>query len=356
MYQEFSRLNRSRFRAYPRKTPERTDDRIDRAIDRTTDRTTDGASRRVVDRDPSVATSVRRDVRSGCSDASRSTPPRTISRSFSVAAWLARTVSPDPWVWIFEPRERVRRPKNEARRNRPKATRATAVRRGEATTIDRSIPPAREREPRKNATRFHPLRFISNHHRRRRVSLFQPRRSFRSLPSARSTRVRIGTPSLVARSSSSSRAFILVVARVPRRRRVRRRRRRRRREFHPRRRTHLGESVHRRVGSSFASRCPARSTGRGETGETGRDEPAPGFFRRWGRWLCLPFLMGRERSMATFKSHKDEDEDAPDRSGIALVSGEKIRRITHVFRGAGGRRGRWDGSRSVEINPRTGEI
>jgi len=217
MYQEFSRLNRSRFRAYPRKTPERTDDRIDRAIDRTTDRTTDGASRRVVDRDPSVATSVRRDVRSGCSDASRSTPPRTISRSFSVAAWLARTVSPDPWVWIFEPRERVRRPKNEARRNRPKATRATAVRRGEATTIDRSIPPAREREPRKNATRFHPLRFISNHHRRRRVSLFQPRRSFRSLPSARSTRVRIGTPSLVARSSSSSRAFILVAARVPRR-------------------------------------------------------------------------------------------------------------------------------------------
>ena len=212
MYQEFSRLNRSRFRAYPRKTPERTDDRIDRAIDRTTDRTTDGASRRVVDRDPSVATSVRRDVRSGCSDASRSTPPRTISRSFSVAAWLARTVSPDPWVWIFEPRERVRRPKNEARRNRPKATRATAVRRGEATTIDRSIPPAREREPRKNATRFHPLRFISNHHRPRRVSLFQPRRSFRSLPSARSTRVRIGTPSLVARSSSSSRAFLVVVA------------------------------------------------------------------------------------------------------------------------------------------------
>ena len=66
--------------------------------------------------------------------------------------------------------------------------------------------------------------------------------------------------------------------------------------------------------------------------------------------------MGRERSMATFKSHKDKDEDAPDRSGIALVSGEKIRRITHVFRGAGGRRGRWDGSRSVEINPRTGEI
>ena len=65
--------------------------------------------------------------------------------------------------------------------------------------------------------------------------------------------------------------------------------------------------------------------------------------------------MGRERSMATFKSHKDEDEDAPDRSGIALVSGEKIRRIT-CFGGAGGGRGRWDGSRSVEINPRTGEI
>jgi len=44
--------------------------------------------------------------------------------------------------------------------------------------------------------------------------------------------------------------------------------------------------------------------------------------------------MGRERSMATFKSHKDEDEDAPDRSGIALVSGEKIRRIT-CFGGRG---------------------
>ena len=235
MYQEFSRLNRSRFRAYPRKTPERTDDRIDRAIDRTTDRTTDGASRRVVDRDPSVATSVRRDVRSGCSDASRSTPPRTISRSFSVAAWRARTVSPDPWVWIFEPRERVRRPKNEARRNRPKATRATAVRRGEATTIDRSIDStgartrtAKERDP-FPPTSVHQQSSSSSSSFPLPTASFVPFASVRALDSR------------AHRHPIPRRAFILVVARV-----------------HPRRRARSASSS--RSSSSSSSRVPSSSS------------------------------------------------------------------------------------------------
>ena len=219
MYHEFSRLNRSRFRAYPRKTPERTDDRIDRAIDRTTDRTTDGASRRVVDRDPSVATSVRRDVRSGCSDASRSTPPRTISRSFSVAAWLARTVSPDPGCG-FSNRERgcdARRTKLEETGRRRRAR-----------------PRCGEEKPRRSIDRFH-RRANANRERTRPVSTHfgssaiiivlvefpssnRVVRSVRFRPRARlacasaphpSSRVH---PRRRARSSSSSRAFLVVVA------------------------------------------------------------------------------------------------------------------------------------------------
>ena len=276
--------------------------------------------------------------------------------------------SPDRSPWLPGWPEPYRPTRGCGFSNRERGCDARRTKLEETGRRRRARPRCGEEKPRRSIDRFH-RRANANRERTRPVSTHfgssaiiivvvefpssnRVVRSVRFRPRARlacasaphpSSRVH---PRRRARSSSSPRAFL--VARV-------RRRRRRRREFHPRRRTHLGESVHRRVGSSFASRCPVRSTGRGETGETGRDEPAPGFFRRRGRWLCLPFLMGRERSMATFKSHKDEDEDAPDRSGIALVSGEKIRRIT-CFGGAGGRRGRWDGSRSVEINPRTGEI